>query len=255
MTTYLITGSTGRLGSAALGALVQRVGRDAVTALVRGAGHPAADVRRVTGDYDDPRSLRQALDGIDRVLFVSSPQLDPAIRSRQHLAVVGAARDAGVEHLVYTSARGAQHDPAHRATESALDGMSATVLRNTLYTEPWIEAALDAGVVRSAAAGALISTASIADLGEAAARALVAPPQARVLELRGPAWGFAQLAAVLGSPLEEVSDEQTGPFAVLFPLVRAEVLAESGADLAALLDRQPEDIAAVAARLTDARSR
>ncbi|MGX5680016.1 NAD(P)H-binding protein [Schumannella luteola] len=255
MTTYLITGSTGRLGSAALRALVDRIGPDAVTALVRGGGHPLPGVRAVAGDYDDPASLRRALDGIDRLLFVSSPVLEPSIRTRQHEAVVGAARDARVEHVVYTSARGAQHDPAHSATEAALEGRSSTILRNTLYTEPWVEEAVAVGAVRSSAGRAMLATASIADLGDAAAIALLSPPRERVLELRGPSWDFGDLAAAVGAPLEDVPDEQTGPFSVLFPLVRAGALAESGPDLADLLGRQPEGIADVAARIRDAGTR
>lgn len=253
MTTYLVTGSTGRLGSAALRPLVDLVGADPVVALVRGSA--SLPVRTVRADYDDPASLRRALDGVDRLLLVSSPVLDPVVRTRQHLAVVQAARDARLEHVVYTSARGAEHDPGHRATEEALAGLGHSILRNTLYSEPFVQAALGAGRVRSSAGEALLATASIADLGEAAARALVSPPPGDVLELRGPAWTFAELAAALEAPLDAVTDSETGPFAPLFPLLRRGVYAESGDDLARLLGRAPETIAQVAARVRGAGSR
>lgn len=247
MTHFLITGATGRLGSSALACLAERVPADRLHPLTRtGAGR--------YGDYDDPASLEAAFDGIDRLLFVSSPELDPERRIRQHLNVLGAAKN--VEHIVYTSARGAQHDPGHRTTEEALasGGIPHTILRNSLYTEPFVEKAIGdarAGAILSASAGQPLTTASIADLGEAAARALLDPPAAPLWELRGPAWTYADLAAALserlGRPVEarEVGDAETGPFAPLFPLVRAGLYAAGTDDLERLLGRPPQDVAAV----------
>ncbi|PSJ19567.1 hypothetical protein CVH10_22190, partial [Halomonas sp. ND22Bw] len=65
-------------------------------------GHQGIDTR--VGDYTDRASLRTAFRGIDGLLFVSSPALDPNVGIEQHKAVVQEAVSAGVEHIVYTSA-------------------------------------------------------------------------------------------------------------------------------------------------------
>jgi len=262
MTSFLITGATGRLGGAALDSLLTQVPAADIRVLVRRPDDAAPFAARGAiphiGDYDDPRSLRPALDGVDRLLFVSSPVLDPARRTAQHLAVVEAATASGVAHVVYTSAMGADHDPAHAATESALaaSGAGRTILRNALYTEPFVERALtDAreGVVRSASGPERLATASIADLAEAAVRALLDAPAAGPWELRGPAWSFPELAEAvgihLGRPIvhRQVDDAETGAFAPLFPLVRRGAFATETDDLATLLRRAPRGIAEVVA--------
>jgi len=264
MTSYLITGATGRLGGSALDALLALIRADDIHVLVRSS----ADSERLTalgvtahlGSYADPASLRAAFTGVDRLLFVSSPALDPAVRTTQHRNVVAAAIESGVAHLVYTSAMGADHDPGHGSTESALaeSGMGRTILRNALYTEPFVAQALtDAagGVVRSASGPERLATASIADLAEAAVRALIDPPAPAVWELRGPAWSFPELAEALtrqlGRPIapRQVDDAEAGAFAPLFPLVRRGAFATETDDLAALLGRPPRGIAEVVAEM------
>ncbi len=76
-----------------------------------------------TGDYADPASLRAALDGIERLLFVSSGELDG--RVAQHRNVVEAAKAAGVKLVAYTSLLHADRSPLglaedHRQTEALL---------------------------------------------------------------------------------------------------------------------------------------
>jgi NAD(P)H dehydrogenase (quinone) len=94
-----------------------------------------------------------------------------------------------------------------------------------------------AAVVTSASGGQGLATAAIGDLGEAAATASATMPEKLLWELRGPRWDFDDLAAALtvalGRPIrhEEVSDEEAGPFAVLFPLVRRGVFAVETAEL------------------------
>jgi NAD(P)H dehydrogenase (quinone) len=216
-------------------------------------------------DYDDPGSLASALRGVDRLLFVSSPVLDPAVRTRQHVAVLAAA--AHLEHIVYTSVHGADHDPAHAATEAVLRerGDGATVLRNGFYTEPFVAAALreaeeEEATISSATASRALATASIADLAEAAARAVVGVPGRQRLELRGPAWTYDELARLLGArvgrPIRHraVPAEQLGPFGPLHAAAAAGALATETGDLEELLGRRPRGIAEVlAATATPAR--
>lgn len=263
MSLLLITGATGRLGSAAARALRALSPDDEVLGLAR-SPHAA---RRLSaaglgvrhGDYDDPASLIRAFRGVDRVLFVSSPVLEPAVRTAHHRAVIAAA--SGVEHLVYTSAFGADHDPGHAATEGLLAewGPAATVLRNGLYTEPFVERALAqaaSGVITSASNGRGLATAAIADLGEAAARALLHPPASRMLELRGPRWTYEHLADAIAATTRssvhhvEVPATDTGDFAPLFPLVAAGAFEAERGDLGELLGRAPDGVAEVVRRMT-----
>lgn len=262
MTVFLVTGVTGNLGSAALRSLLRHVPAPDVRVLVRtdrAASHFAAQgLAAFVADYSDSASLDAAFAGVERVIFVSSPVLDPSIRVGQHRAVLEAAVNAGVRHVVYTSGMGARHDPGHSAAEDALteSGVNHAILRNALYTDAFVDRAITQararGTITSASSGQGLTTASIADLGEAAATASLTMPKKTLWELRGPRWNFSDLAAALtvalGRPIshEDVSDADTGPFAVLFPLIRRGVFASESPDLAELLSREPATIADVA---------
>lgn len=268
MNTFLITGATGNLGRAALDSLLERIPAAHISVLTRdpetavSLADRGVDIRR--GDYSDRHSLDRAFTGVDRLIFISSPVLDPSVRAQQHRTVIDAAAAAGVEHIVYTSGMGAPHDPGHSAAEFALvtSDLSHTILRNALYSDAFVEKALveaRTGRIVEASAGRPIVTASIADLGEAAAIAALSRPQRSMWELRGPAWTFDELALTLASLLgedvrqEEVGDEATGPFAVLFPLIRRGVFSEETPDLAELLGHAPMSVAEVAVRLREHR--
>ncbi|MDV6272976.1 hypothetical protein R3Q06_05630 [Rhodococcus erythropolis] len=136
--------------------------------------------------------------------------------------------------------------------------MSYTVLRNALHSDAFAAKAIhdmEPGPIVSAGAGSSLVTSSIADPAEAAVIALTTPPAKQLWKLRGPAWTFDQLAesvsTELGKTIEhrEVDDLETGPFAVLFPLIRQGILSEESDDLATLLRRAPQPIEAVVAQL------
>ncbi len=98
----LVTGATGQLGALAIGELLKTVPVADIAGLVRPAkdGAPSRAERLLSGvaarigDYTDPASLRAAMQGIERLLFVSSSELDG--RVAQHRNVVEAAAHAGV---------------------------------------------------------------------------------------------------------------------------------------------------------------
>ena len=195
---YAITGATGQLGRLVVDALLRRVPADQVVALVR---DPAkADDFRAMGvavreaDYDRPETLRSALEGVDRVLLISSDAV--GIRARQHQAVIDAADAAGVELLAYTSMLHADATPAklaaeHKATEDAIaaSGLPAAILRNGWYTENHLmglSQALEHGAMVGAAGEGRFSSAARADYAEAAAVVLTSDEQAgQVYELAG----------------------------------------------------------------------
>lgn len=256
----LVTGATGALGSRVIATLHEAPEPFEVHALIHSANGSRAlpaDVVQHRGSYDEPDTLRRAFGGIDRLIFVSSPVLDPELRTRQHLAVVDAVARSTISSVVYTSAFGAAHGGDHLATEQALEatGVSLSIMRNALYTESFVSAAVhqlrSRGVVESASGGQRLATASIIDLADAAARASVSDEHRGVLELRGPSWTFDELAAAIGRRARqhvdhcEVPDEQTGDFARLYPAVRMGVFAASTPDLVGILGRIPRSISDV----------
>ncbi|MET1071549.1 MAG: NmrA family NAD(P)-binding protein, partial [Umezawaea sp.] len=108
--TTLVTGATGAQGGAVARLLLGR--GETVRALTRNPESPAAERLRaagaevVGGDFDDPASLKAAVDGATSVFAVSTPfGTDVDTEVRQGIALVDAARD--VDHVVFTSAANA----------------------------------------------------------------------------------------------------------------------------------------------------
>lgn len=92
-------------------------------------------------DFADPRSLRTAFAGGERLLLVSATDLRE--RTAQHQAAIDAAKAAGIRHVIYTSGlkpeppNPAVVAPSHHATEQALkqSSLAWTILRNSLYAD------------------------------------------------------------------------------------------------------------------------
>jgi NAD(P)H dehydrogenase (quinone) len=255
----VITGVTGKLGRIAAEDVLTRLPADQVAVVARDPAKARDLVERNVqvhhGDYDDPASLVSAFTGADVLLFVSSPDPTPGTRERQHEDVVNAAVKAGVGRVVYTSAitadRGESFLAAHQFTEQVLreSGLVFTLLRNTFYTEEFVNRGL---LTATVAAGELTApkldhplvTATRADLAQAAAAVVTGYGHDNaVYELRGPGWTFADLAAALsdalGAPVafREVPDEEAGPMGFLLPLLRQPEFGQPTADLEQLLGR------------------
>jgi NAD(P)H dehydrogenase (quinone) len=158
-------------------------------------------VRRA--DYDDPASLADAFAGATRVLFVSGNAV--GARIAQHRAVVDALAAADVELVAYTSILHAQTSELllaneHAATERMLAeaGLPSVLLRIGWYLENFLAnlaADLEHGVVGASGDGRF-DAATRADYAEAAAAALTGGAAAGdVLELGGPGFTRAELAA------------------------------------------------------------
>ena len=222
----LVTGATGQLGALVIDALLKTTPAAEIAALVRPAegGAPsrtgrleAQGVQTRTGHYADPASLRTALDGIERLLFISSSELDDRIA--QHRNVVDAATAAGVGLIAYTSVLHADRSPLglaedHRQTEALLaaSGVPTALLRNGWYTENYmasLPAALAHDAVLGAAGEGRIASAARADFAEAAAAVLTTKENqaGRTYELAGDsAYTLAELA-------EELSRQAGRPIA------------------------------------------
>jgi uncharacterized protein YbjT (DUF2867 family) len=147
----LIVGATGLLGRATALPLLKQ--GHAVRALVRDRAK-AADLQRAgaeifVGDLTDVRSLELACKGVDRVFACAHSLLgrgryaSAQVDHVGHSALVVAARDAKVEHFVYTSMMGAREDHPIDFARTKFEieavvkasGMGYTILRPSAFME------------------------------------------------------------------------------------------------------------------------
>lgn len=183
----LITGANGHLGSAAIDFLQKQNPDAKIAGLVReeakGAELKEKGVELRIGDYYDAASLEQAMQGIETLLLVSSASMED--RAGQHTNVIDAAKEAGVQHIVYTSMAQADKllsplSPDHAATEKILkaSGLKYTILRNTFYTEflpLFLGNALESGAWYFPSNGKKLNFALRTEMAEAAANVLAQP--------------------------------------------------------------------------------
>jgi uncharacterized protein YbjT (DUF2867 family) len=173
MSTVLVTGALGNIGSRVVAKLVRAGVR--VRALVRRPADAKLDpaVEIVAGSYDDAGALKTAMEGVSKALFITAgPDL-----ARHDAALAAAAKAAGVAHVVKVSVLGARRDgseiPAwHRQGEEAIEatGLPWTFLRpgpfasNALRWLPTLRATGKAFGAFGAAALPLIHPDDIADV-------------------------------------------------------------------------------------------
>ncbi len=140
----LVTGSTGKTGSAVVEQLLER--DYPVRALVRVRDERSKRLEQlgaevVLGDFLDLQSIRAAVHGIKRIYFVYPPQGDQLVEATTIMAV--AARDAGVEALVNMSQVSARQDAQsplarhHWLSENIFDwaNLGAVHIRPTFFAE------------------------------------------------------------------------------------------------------------------------
>lgn len=249
-----VTGATGQLGRLVINALLKAVPAQEIIALVRSpekaADLAASGIQVRKADYTDPASLLTAVDGVEKLLLISSNELGQ--RVPQHLAVIEAAKQAGIAFLAYTSLLRADTNPMmlggeHRDTEQALiaSGIPYAILRNGWYTENYagsIAPAIAHGAFIGAADEGKIASASRQDYADAAAAVLTGKGKANTLyELAGDtAYSLAEFTAEVakqsGKPVNYVNLPQA-EFAIVLkgaglPVALAEMLADSDAHAA-----------------------
>jgi uncharacterized protein YbjT (DUF2867 family) len=211
MMKVLVVGATGLLGPE-----ICRQLSDAhltVRALIRPTADAAkrAELERlgvelVEGDLKDAASLARACSGMQSVVSTASSTLSrqsgdsiESVDLQGQLALVDAARAAGVEHFVFMSFR---ENPsiqfpltaAKRAVERALktSGMAYTILQASYFMEVWLTPVLGFdpanGKVRLYGDGSKpVSWISYRDVARAAASAVLEPAvRNMVVELGGP---------------------------------------------------------------------
>lgn len=222
--TLAVTGASGHLGRRVIELLLEsKAGR--VVGITR---HPekladlatrGVDVRKA--DFDDAEALASAFAGVDRALIISTDALDR--RAQQQKTAVECAERAGVGHVVYTSIVRAESGlppaiaPSHYSTEQALakSGMSWTVLRNSLYTDLFLQSlpyAVSTGQLVAATGDGGAGYVTREDCARAAAAALASSDNSRkTLDITGP-------AVVTGSELARIASEVTGKPVTFVPI-------------------------------------
>jgi uncharacterized protein YbjT (DUF2867 family) len=157
----LVTGATGRQGGAVLRSLLPRGWK--LRALTRNPGSPAAqDLARqgievVQGDLEDPASLERAARGAYGVFSVQDFWSVGARREvLQGKNLADAARQARVEHFVYSSVAGAERNPGIDHWESKWEiekhirklGLPATILRPVAFMENYYIDQVEIGILK-----------------------------------------------------------------------------------------------------------
>jgi NAD(P)H dehydrogenase (quinone) len=209
----IVTGATGRLGALIVNRLLERVPADRIGVSVRdvskAAGLAKRGVRVRAGDFTEPDGLKHAFEGAERVLVVSAAiRGDGAFTANS--AAIDAAREAGAQHILYTSHQAASPgslfppQKVHAATEEHLKQQEVpyTALRNGFYASTldyYVARTLETGTLAAPQDGPVSWTAH-EDLAEAAAVALaedgalegITPPLTAPQTL-----DFADVAAIL----------------------------------------------------------
>ena len=180
-----ITSVNGQLGSAIAKKLIQDLGKDNVIGIARTpekAKHLGIEIRQ--GDYSNRQHFDEALKGIDKLVLISGMD-EPHKRIQQHRNVIEAAKQNGVQKIVYTSIVGDENNTAfspvvqsNRQTEEDVknSGLEFVIGRNGIYIEPDLEYIAtyikEEGISNCAADGKCAYT-SREELGYAYAKMLV----------------------------------------------------------------------------------
>jgi NAD(P)H dehydrogenase (quinone) len=179
----LVSGASGNVGGVVVRELLQAGA--AIRALTRDPGRVARSLPQVdvvAGDFGDASSLAAALTGVQQLFFVCLPEAGAA-RLAKHDNLLAAARQAGVEHVVYLSLLGAAAASPipqarwHADTEQKLrtSGMAWTILRPSLYAQSLLGTAgvLEAGRLQAPAGEGRVAFIDRSDIGRVAAACLL----------------------------------------------------------------------------------
>ncbi|MGO4637397.1 SDR family oxidoreductase [Mesorhizobium sp. 2RAF45] len=227
--TLLVTGAAGQLGRSVIRYLLDthKVPPAKIIATTRNpesvADLAARGVVVRAADFNDATSLENAFKGADRVLIISTSDLDlkTGRRLKQHEAAVAAAKKAGVSHLLYTSMPNPEPvSPVlfagdHYGTEQAIkaSGIAYTIFRNGWYQENLFMAlphAIASGQWYTSAGDGRIAHGSRDDMAAAIAAGLASgSTDSKTYTLTGPrAYTTAEIAAlvseVTGKPLDVI---------------------------------------------------
>jgi uncharacterized protein YbjT (DUF2867 family) len=221
VSTYVVAGVSGRVGSVVAAELLargQRV-RGLTRVATRGAAWAAGGGEAAVGSLDDREFLTRALEGAAG-FFVLLPE-DPFAadfhggRRAMADAIVSAVREREVPHVVVLSAVAASladgNGPA-KDLHYLERAVRKTAARVTVVRASWFQENVGAVVPAARAAGIypnLMGSADVAfptiatrDVGRIVAALLLAPPPtSEVIDLVGPSYSARDLATALGAAL------------------------------------------------------
>jgi len=214
MATVLVTGATGRVGSALLPLLVGR--GDTVLAVTRrpeaAEALLEAGAEPIIADMTDPAVLAPALKRADCLFLATADAPD---QDRIEARLIEAARAAGAAQVVKLSAQSAGLDPPvsfgtlHRRAEQALQGsgLAYTILRPVFFQQSLLLFAPDIaakGRFIAPAGNGRIAMVDVGDIARSAAAVIGSDAHAgRTYTLTGPsALSFAEIAAYLSERLD-----------------------------------------------------
>ena len=126
-----VTGATGTVGGAVMRLLKEDANRGSVELIGAARSEAGATKLRHNGfnsapfDFDDPATLRPALQGVDSVFLLTGYSVDMLAHSKR---VLDAAKEEGVRHIVHLGALAADDTPHahfawHQLIERAVEGM------------------------------------------------------------------------------------------------------------------------------------
>lgn len=208
----LVTGATGTIGSATVMALKARGARFKIAARSPDKLQ-GQEVETVPFDWEKPETFGPALQGVERIFLLTPNTTDQQTQYTQ--ALVDAAKQAGVKHIVRLSVMGADAEPGillgrmHRASERVIQdsGIAWTMLRPTFFMDNFlnyygIDPKKD-GTVHLAHGQGKASWVDGRDVGEVAAVALASSGhEGKAYDLTGPeALGAAEVLAILSEAL------------------------------------------------------
>lgn len=216
MSTILVTGSTGSLGSSIINYLNEKSTGETIAGLARDEDKGSSlkemgiDVR--IGNYNDAESLKKAFSEVDKLVFVSASELGE--RVQQHKNVIEAAKAAGVKHVIYTSFQReteTEESPIWMVAESHLkteqwlkeSDMNYTFLRNNLYMDfvPMFlgDNVIDQGAVYLPAGEGEMACALRDDMAEATANVALGEGHENTVYrfANSQSWSFKEVADIL----------------------------------------------------------
>ena len=219
--TILVSGATGQQGGAVTRHLLDRgfdvraLTRDADQAEAESLAHMGVEV--VEGNFEDRDSLDRALDGVDGAYSVQNTWVaGPEGEIEQGTAFADAARDAGIDHFVYSSVGGAERDTGIPHFDSKWEiekhiraiELPATIFRPVFFMDNWMQMQEDAirdGELRQPLdANETLQQIAVEDIGFFVAEAFSNPETwlGREVELAGDEPTMAETARTLGNHLE-----------------------------------------------------
>ena len=204
----LFIGATGTVGTAVCNAVVDK---SQFRLALRDPARAPAGFASVPFDLARSPTYAAALEGVTRMFLLFPPNL--AERKKRVAALLAAAKQAGVEHIVFLSVRNADRLTflPHRHIEKAIEasGIEFTHLRpndfmqNFASVPTYRDAIRDRGEIWAAGGRSSTSYVDVRDVGAAAIKVLTEPGHAgKAYTLTGPAsLDLDQVASIMSRVL------------------------------------------------------